>query len=73
MTFRQLMKVMQDFATQNPDSDALDRQVVVRVGVASGEDDEDVYVGGLQSAVVDAGHTEDLALTLDGDDLQEED
>ncbi len=73
MTFRELLQAMQQFVAANPDHESLDRQVVVRLGVPSGDDDEDLYVGGLQSAVVDAGCTEEFSLVLDGDQDPEED
>ena len=71
MTFRTLLEMMQQFVAENPNHESLDRQVVVRVGVPNDNDDEDfdedLYVGGLQSAVVDAGCTEEFALVLDAD------
>jgi hypothetical protein len=73
MTFRKLLKEMQQFADENPGHEALDRQVVVRVGVANGDDDEDLHVGGLQSAVVDAGCTDEFVLVLDADQEPNED
>lgn len=62
MTFRKLLETLLQLATEHPDHAALDMQVVVRV-----EDDEDLHVGGLQSAVVDTGCTDKLALVLDAD------
>jgi hypothetical protein len=73
VTFRALLAAMQEFATANPDHEALDRQVVVRVGVPNGDDDEDLHVCGLQSAIVDAGCTDDFALVLDADQEPEDD
>jgi len=73
MTFRKLLKTMQQFAAENPGHEALDRQVVVRVGVPNGDGDEDLHVGGLQSAVVDAGCTDEFALVLDADQEPDED
>lgn len=70
MTFRALLALITDLARDNPA--ALDRQVVVRLGVANGPDDEDLHVGGLQGADVDAGCTDDLALVLDADQDPEE-
>ncbi len=67
MTFRQLHLAMKQFITDHPDHEALDRQVVVRL-----EDDEYLYVGGLRSAVVDAGCTDDFMLVLDADQEVEE-
>lgn len=72
LTFRSLLAQMQQFLTENPDHEALDRQVVLRVGVPNGDDDEDIHVGGLQSAVVDAGCTDEFALVLDADQEPEE-
>lgn len=73
MTFRQLHAAMLQFIAEHPDHESLDRQVVVRVGVTDGDDDEDLHVGGLQSAIVDAGCTDEFALTLDADQEPEED
>ena len=67
MTFRELIDLLQQFQRDHPDHEALDRQVVVRVSAPSGDDDEDIYVGGLQSAVVDAGCADEYALVLDAD------
>ena len=67
MTFRSLLTYLTEFARDNPGHEALDRQIVVRLGVANGDDDEDVHAGGLQSAVVDAGCTEEFTLVLDAD------
>lgn len=63
MTFRELATVLNSFMADNPGHESLDRQVVVRVGVNNGPDDEDIYVGGLQSAVVDSG----FELVIDAD------
>jgi hypothetical protein len=71
MTYRELLESMQRFAADNPISEALDRQVIVRVGVADDDDDE-IHVGGLQSAVVDCGCTDQDALVLDADQDPEE-
>lgn len=73
MTFRQLYEALQQFIAEHPDHEALDRQVVVRLGVANGDDDEDLHVGGLQSAVVDTGCTDTFALVLDADQEPEPD
>jgi len=73
MTFRRLLEALQQFAVENPDHEALDQQVVVRVGVPNGDDDEDIHVGGLQSAVVDAGCTDKFALVIDADQEPDED
>lgn len=73
MTFRQLHAAMLQFIAEHPNHEALDRQVVVRVGVPNGDDDEDLHVGGLQSAIVDAGCTEEFSLTLDADQEPDED
>lgn len=75
MTFRKLLKTMQQFAAHNPGHEALDRQVVVRVGVPNDDDDddEDLHIGGLQSAVIDAGCTDEFALVLDAAQEPDED
>lgn len=65
MTARQLYDVLAAMVAAK--SDALDRGVVVRVGVPNGDDDEDIHVGGLQSAVEDFGCTDENALVLDAD------
>jgi hypothetical protein len=69
MTFRQLLEMMQQFAAENPDHQALDQRVVVRVGIEDDDESDldEIYVGGLTSAVVDAGCTDFFALVLDGD------
>lgn len=72
MTFRRLLAVLQELAADPSASDALDRQVLVRVGVPNGDDDEDIYLGWLQSAIVDAGCTDEDVLTLDADQESEE-
>lgn len=68
MTFRQLFELLRQFDADHPDHEAFDQQVVVRLGVMNGDDDLDLYVGGLRSAVVDSGCTETFALVLDADD-----
>lgn len=73
MTFRQLHAFMLQFIAEHPEHESLDRQAVVRLGVANGDDDEDLYLGGLQSAIVDAGCTDEFALTLDADQEGEDD
>jgi hypothetical protein len=67
VTYRELLRQLQEFVVGCPNHEALDRQVVVRVGVPNGDDDEDIHVGGLQSAVIDAGCTDDHVLVLDAD------
>lgn len=67
MTFRELLASMQEFVADHPDHKALDRRVIVRVGIPNGDDDEDIHVGGLQSAVVDSGCTDEFAFVLDAD------
>lgn len=62
--FRELLETMQHFATDNPNHEVLDRQVIVRLNV---EDDDVLHVGGLQSVTVDAGCTDHFALVLDAD------
>lgn len=66
MTFRQLHEFMLAFVAANPGDAALDRQVIVRVGVPDDDDDE-IHMGGLQSAAIDAGCTEEFVLLLDAD------
>lgn len=73
MTFRQLFESMQQFVARYPDHESLDRQVVVRLGVECGDDDEDIHVGGLQSAVVDCGCTDVPSLVLDADQSPDDD
>ncbi len=73
MTFRKSLEMMQQFTVDHPGHESLDRQVVIRLGVPSSNDDEDLHCGGLQSAVVDAGCTEEYALVLDADQDPEED
>jgi hypothetical protein len=70
VTFRQLIGTMRALAKSDPD--ALDREVILRVGVPNGDDDEDIYVGGLRSAVVDSGCADEDALTLDADQESED-
>lgn len=65
MTFRELFELMRQYIEEHPDDEAIDREVVVRVQGA--EDDDDLHVGGLRSASVDAGCTDEHALTLDAD------
>lgn len=72
MTFRRLLAVLQELAADPRTSDALDRQVVLRFGIPDDDDDE-IHVGGLQSAIVDSGCTDHLALVLDADQEPEED
>jgi hypothetical protein len=72
VTFRQLLDMMLQFMADNPRHEALHREVVLRVGVPNGDDDEDLHVGGLRSAVVDAGCTDEFALVLDADQETDE-
>lgn len=72
MTFRRLLAVLQELAADPRTSEALDQQVILRVGARNGDDDEEIFVGGLQSAIVDAGCTDTFALTLDADQEPEE-
>lgn len=65
MTYRELLEKMTRFATDNPSSAALDRQVIVRVDV-----DDELHVGGLQSADVDCGCTDEHTLVLDAEQAQ---
>lgn len=67
MPFRQLYETLRQFIMEHPDHTALDRPVVVRLGVANGDDDEDTHVGWLLSAVIDAGCTDASVLVLDAD------
>lgn len=66
VTFRELFAQLSEMVATVED-DVLDREVIIRVGVANGHDDEDLHVGGLRSAVLDYGCTDEVALTLDGD------
>jgi hypothetical protein len=65
MTFRALSELLFKFIADHPDHEALDEPVVVRVQTRG--DDEDLHVGGLREATVDAGCTDTLALVLDAD------
>lgn len=66
MTFRKLLTKLQEFVAEHPDHESLDRQVIVRSGVPD-DDDDDVRIGTLQTADVDAGCTDEYVLTLDAD------
>ena len=63
MTFRQLLEALQKHASDHPDAESLDQQVVVRVL----DHNEDLHVGGLDSLSIDAGCCEVEALVLDAD------
>jgi hypothetical protein len=66
MTYRKLLDKLLAFARDNPDHEALDAQVIVRL--QTNEDNgEDLHVGGLQTASIDAGCTETFMLVLDAD------
>jgi len=67
MTLRELLAELQRFALEYPNHESFDRQVVVRV-----TDDEDLHVGGLRSATIDPGCTEEFSLVLDADQSSEE-
>lgn len=69
MTARQLYDVLAAMVAAK--SDALDREVVVRVGIVDDDDDE-IHVGGLRSAIEDFGCTDENALVLDADQEPEE-
>jgi len=66
VTFRQLHEFMAAFVAASPSDPALDRQVIVRVSVPDDDDDE-IHMGGLQSAAIDAGCTDEFLLLLDAD------
>lgn len=66
MTFRELLATLQDFAKHNPDHEALDRHVVIRLQTTEDNGDE-LHVGGLRIVTLEAGCTETFALTLDAD------
>jgi hypothetical protein len=66
MTCRELLTMLQDFAQHNPNHQALDEHVVVRLQT-NDENGDELHVGGLRIATVDAGCTETFALTLDAD------
>jgi hypothetical protein len=66
MTFRMLFEMMQSFVRDNPDHEALDEHIVVRVQTDEANGD-DLHVGGLRSAAVDAGCTDTWVLVLDAD------
>lgn len=71
MTYRQLLDQLQKFVNVIPSNEALDRQVIVRLGVQDDDDDE-LHVGGLQSVTIDCGCTDEYALVLDADQDPEE-
>lgn len=61
-----MLEMMQNFVRDNPDHEALDEEVVIRIQTNEDNGDE-LHVGGLRSLVVDAGCTDTCALTLDAD------
>ena len=71
MTFRELLTTLQDFARLNPSHQALDEHVVVRLQTDD-ENGDELHVGGLRRAAVDAGCTETFMLTLDADQEPDE-
>jgi hypothetical protein len=72
MTYRTLLEKLMAFARDNPDHEALDTQVLVRL--QTNEDNgEDLHVGGLQTVSIDAGCTETFMLVLDADQEPNED
>lgn len=72
MTFRQLHAAMLQFVAEHPDHEALDEEVVVRL-MTSEENGDDLHCGGLRTAKVDAGCTDEFALVLDADQEPDED
>lgn len=72
MTFRQLYESLQNFVRDNPDHEALDHHVVMRIQL---DDDaqRDLSVGGLRSMTVEQGCAEFYALILDGDQEPDDD
>jgi len=70
VTARQLYDVLAAMVAAK--SDALDREVVVRVGIVDDDDDE-IHTGGLRSAIEDFGCTDENALVLDADQEPEDD
>lgn len=67
MTLRELHDLLSRFVADHPGHESLDRRVVMRVSV-----DPDLHCGGLDSASVDAGCTEEYSLVLDGSDSPDE-
>lgn len=68
MTFRDLLAQLAKFEIDNPNHEALDREVVVRVEI---DDGDGLNVGSLKSVTVDAGCTEEHRLVLDADQSEE--
>jgi len=66
MTFRELLVTLQGFVRHNPEHQALDEHVVVRLQTNDEHGDE-LHAGSLRIATVDAGCTETFALVLDAD------
>lgn len=67
MTFRELLDAMQAFARDNPDHEALDQHVVIRVQTDDEHGDGELHCGGLRTIAVDAGCTDTFSLVLDAD------
>lgn len=66
MAYRQLLEMIRQHADDHPDDEALDREVIVRLSTNE-ENGDDLHVGGLRSISIDAGCTDEPALTLDAD------
>ena len=71
MTFRELLQKMTKLAAENPDEEALDEHVVMRLQTDEDNGDE-LVCGGLRDVTLDAGCTDTLALVLDGDQEPDE-
>jgi hypothetical protein len=68
MTFRELLVTLQSFVRHNSEHQALDEHVVVVVRLQTDDEHGDeLHVGGLRIATVDAGCTETFAPVLDAD------
>ena len=72
MTFRALLAKLHYFVKNNPDHEAFDEHVVVRLQTSE-DNGNDMHVGGLRDITIDAGCTETFALVLDADQDQDQD
>jgi hypothetical protein len=71
VTFRMLLEMLSEFAADNPDHEALDEHVVVRVQT-NDDNGDDLHVGGLRKVTVDAGCTDTFTLVFDADQEPDE-
>jgi hypothetical protein len=66
MTYRELLERIRQHAAEHPNDEVLDREVIIRL--QTNEDNgDDLHVGGLRSISIDAGCTDEPALTLEAD------